>query len=191
MNKALIFKKILLLSTVSVLFTGCPQQQSGGVSPQAMADAIHTVIEADRTAYTKYIINRLTLEEKVIKATEHWQDEKTLLLPAQMFRAGAEIAAESQDKFSYTLLSEWPLNKQNAAKTELEKQGLKEIAETKTNFYGEETFGDKRFFTALYPDLAVSEACVQCHNEHDDTPKTDFKLGDLMGAVVIRIPLDS
>jgi hypothetical protein len=30
---------------------------------------------------------------------------------------------------------------------------------------------------------------VSCHNDHKDTPRTDFKLGDVMGGVVIRVPL--
>ena len=139
-----------------------------------MTDAIHIVIESDRTAYTKYIVNRLAVEENIIKATEHWKDEKTLLLPAQMFRAGAEIAAEKQDKFSYALLSQWAINKKNDPKTEVEKTGLKQITETGKAFYSEETFGDKTYFTAIYPDVAVAEACTKCHNEHKDTPKKDF-----------------
>jgi hypothetical protein len=57
------------------------------------------------------------------------------------------------------------------------------------NFYGEENLGSKHYFTAVYPDIAVAEACVKCHNEHKDSPRRDFKLGDVMGAVVVRIPL--
>ena len=88
-------KTFFLIGLTSLLLTACFEKKPG-VSPQKMADAIHTVIESDRTAYAKYIVNRLVIEENVIKATEHWKDEKTLLLPAQMFLAGAEIAAEQQ-----------------------------------------------------------------------------------------------
>jgi hypothetical protein len=47
--------------------------------------------------------------------------------------------------------------------------------------------GGNKYFTAIYPDPAVSEACVSCHNGHKDSPRDDFKLGDVMGAVIIRI----
>ena len=40
------------------------------------------------------------------------------------------------------------------------------------------------------PDVAVAPVCVSCHNEHPDSPKTDFELGDVMGGVVIRIPME-
>ena len=59
----------------------------------------------------------------------------------------------------------------------------------KAPFYGEETLGGVKYFTAVYADIAVAAACVDCHNEHRETPRTDFKLGDVMGGVVLRIPL--
>jgi hypothetical protein len=165
---------------------------SSGISPQVMADSLHAVMAADRTVYTKKVVNRLVKEEKVIKASEHWKDEKALPLPAQMFRFGAEMVAENGAPFSYSLLSLWPINKQNEPKTEAEKTGLQYIIDNPgQNFYQEEELGGTTYFTAVYPDPAVAPACVDCHNDHKDTPKSDFKIGDVMGGVVIRIPLSS
>ena len=53
----------------------------------------------------------------------------------------------------------------------------------------QEKLGDTKYFTAVYPDYGVAPACVTCHNDHKDSPKHDFKIGDVMGAVVNRIPL--
>jgi hypothetical protein len=161
-----------------------------GISPQLMADALHAVMESDRTVYTKAVVNRLQNEESVIKASEHWKDDKALPLPAQMFRMGAEMVAEKDVGFTYALLSMWPVNKQNKPKTEVEKKGLEYVAQNKgRNHYEEETLGDARYFTAVYADTAVAPACVKCHNEHEDSPRSDFKLGDVMGGVVVRIPV--
>ena len=54
-------------------------------------------------------------------------------------------------------------------------------------FYGSETLGGAEYFTAVYADVAVAEACVNCHNAHTDSPREDFAVGDTMGGVVIRI----
>jgi len=171
-------------------FLGFGEKKSGGLDPKDVADMLHAVMEADRSVYTKMVVQRLTLQDKVITASEHFADEKALPLPAQMFRMGAEAAAEKTAKFSYSLLSLTPINKQNNARTETERKGMEAVAENKTkNFYGEEQLGKKRYFTAVYPDIAVAEACVKCHNDHKDSPRRDFKPGDVMGAVVIRIPL--
>ena len=151
---------------------------------------LHAVMNADRTVYTKQVVNRLAVKEKVIKASEHFADDKALPLPAQMFRFGAELASEKSDKFSYSLLSLWPVNKQNAPRTDIEKKGLKYVADNPgKNYYGTEELGGKKYFTAVYADTGVAQACISCHNSHKDSPRTDFKLGDVMGGVVIRLPM--
>ncbi|KAB2325688.1 DUF3365 domain-containing protein [Betaproteobacteria bacterium SCN1] len=153
-----------------------------------IADALHSIMEADRTVYTKLIVNRLQNQEKVIKASEHWKDDKALVLPAQMFRYGSEAVAEKGAKFSYSLLSLWPVNKQNNAKTPVEKEGLEAVLKGDP-YYKTETLGGKKYFTAIYPDKAVAKACITCHNDHKDSPRKDFKMGDVMGGVVVRLPI--
>ena len=189
--KKVISNVVLGLGASSLLIAcGGGDETKGGISPQTMADSLHMVMASDRTVYTKLIVNRLVKEDKVIKASEHWKDDKALVLPAQMFRYGAEMVAEKGGNFSYSLISEWPINSQNDPKTEIEKVGLKYIAANPgKNYYSEETLGDTKYFTAVYADTGVAPACVSCHNKHKDSPRTDFKLGDVMGGVVIRIPV--
>ncbi|MEW6133104.1 MAG: DUF3365 domain-containing protein [Pseudomonadota bacterium] len=163
--------------------------QAAGWEYKDIADALHSIMEADRTVYTKLIVNRLQNQEKVIKASEHWKDEKALVLPAQMFRYGAEHVAEKGAKFSYSLLSLWPVNKQNNAKTAAEKAGLEAVLKGDP-YYTTETLGGKKYFTAVYPDKAVAKACISCHNDHKDSPRKDFKMGDVMGGVVVRLPMN-
>lgn len=159
-------------------------------SAKQFTDALHLVMSSDRTVYTRLIVNRLQNKEKVIKASEHFEDDKALVLPAQMFRFGAEMVTDKTDEFTYSLLSLWPINKQNAPRSEVEKVGLKHIVDNKgENYYATEELGGKNYFTAIYPDPAVAPACVSCHNDHKDTPKSDFKIGDVMGGVVIRVPI--
>ena len=166
------------------------------ISPRAMADALHLVMDSDRAVYTRKIVNRLAAKHKVIKASEHFEDDKALVLPAQMFRFGSELVAKRAAKlpdvnFSYSLQSLWPVNSQNAPKTEAEKVGLKFVADNKgQNYYTTEELGGVKYFTAVYADTAVAPVCASCHNEHRDSPRTDFKLGDVMGGVVIRIPVE-
>ena len=160
-------------------------------TPKQLADMLHMVMESDRTVYTRVIVNRLTLQDKVITASEHFEDDQALALPAQMFRFGAEMVASKTEDFSYSLQSLWAVNKQNLPRTEAEKAGLAFIADNPgERYYAEEELGGVRYFTAVYPDIAVAPACISCHNDHADSPRRDFELGEVMGGVVLRIPLE-
>lgn len=190
----------LFLAGAVVVATSTPMMAADGdatVSVKAMADALHLVMDSDRTIYTQKIVNRLVKKDKVIKASEHFEDDKALVLPAQMFRFGAELVAKRAEKlpdvnFSYSLQSLWPINKQNAPQTDAEKAGLRYVADNKgKNYYTTEELGGKKYFTAIYADTAVAPVCAACHNAHPDTPRKDFKIGDVMGGVVIRIPVES
>lgn len=196
------FKKTLTSLTVATAIVTATAsvtalaEEEAKVSVKAMADALHLVMDSDRAVYTRKIVNRLAAKEKVIKASEHFDDEKALVLPAQMFRFGAEMVAERAEKlpdvnFSYSLQSLWPVNKQNAPKTEAEKTGLQYVVDNKgENYYTTEELGGQKYFTAVYADTAVAPVCASCHNDHADSPRRDFKIGDVMGGVVIRIPVD-
>jgi hypothetical protein len=182
----------LVLLVLALPLHGCDggSAASGSVSPQTMTDALYAVMSADREVYAQHVVDRLQDKEKVMKASQHFVDDKSLPLPTQMFRMGAEIAEKSNASFTYSLLSPWPINKQNGPKTELEKMGLRTVTETDKNFYTEEILGGKRYFAAFYPDKVVTPACATCHNTHQDSPRRDFKVGDVIGGVVIRVPLD-
>ena len=183
----------------AVLFAGltaCDSKPSDGpdetvgISPSRMADALFAIMAADRTVYSNEVVYRLQDVEEVIKASEHWNNQKALPLPAQMFRMGAGLVAKQTDAFSYALLSKWPINPESVPKTEVEIAGFDSVAKNPSKpFYGRETVNEVEYFTAVYADVAVSPSCVTCHNAHEDSPRTDFKQGDVMGGIVIRIPL--
>ena len=173
-----------------LLLTGCRDRNAGagGSAEQAIADAVYQVLSADRETYAEDVVHRLQNLDKVIKAGEQWKQDKLLPLPAQMFRMGAARVQKRNTGLSYALLSLWPINKQNGPRTDLEKAGLQAVAaQPAQRFSGDEVLGGKHYFVAVYPDKAVSAACVGCHNDHPESPRSDFKVGDVMGAIVIRV----
>ena len=192
------------ITTTAILLSSCGKEEAstatpaGGFTPEQVADTVFTVLAADRKVYAKQIVNRLVNEEKVIKAHENYMDEKTLPLPAQVFRMGAEEVDTVDNKtvdFSYSLQSLWPLNKENAKKqTEKVKEGLKFLVDNpdKKKWTGEEEIAGQKYFIGVYPDVAVAPACFLCHNNHADKEDSfpEFKLNDVMGGVVIRIPVE-
>jgi len=79
---------------------------------------------------------------------------------------------------------------QRGASISVEETGLKVVADDPEEVYsGIIKRGDKRFFKAIYADRAISKACVNCHNGHILSSKRDYKMGDVMGGIIISFPL--
>ena len=158
-------------------------------SPEVVADYIHAVIEADRTLYTTHVVKRMQ-DGGVVIATEGWKKRNALPLPAQMLLMAGRKVEEGGTGLRYRLASLRPIYEENGPAGVFEEAGLKVVAEDPSEVYtGIFTRGDKRFFKAIYADRAVSEACVNCHNAHILSSKRDYKLGDVMGGIIISFPL--
>lgn len=172
------------------------------VSARRAADMVHAALAADRAVYTREVVQRLTAVQRVrvidpqrgevaLEAREDWKSEHGALpLPAQMFRMGAEAVLKQESGLSYLLLSPWPINRQNRARTDVEERALDAITSSRQPLYTTEELAGTSYFVAVYPDVAVSAACVTCHNAHPDSPRHDFAEGDVMGGLVVRFPLD-
>ena len=175
---------------------------SVGIAPEKVVDYIHTVLLADRTAYTKHVVNRLTkLEGKEkpkgvvdAEATEAWKETGGIPLPAQMFRLGSEVALENTNEFTYNLISTWNINDSHKPKSDFEIKAMEAVNETGEPYKDYQEIAGQTYYSALYPDIAVAEACVTCHNTHpvhlERYPDKQFEMNDVMGGVIINLPVD-
>ena len=159
------------------------------ISAEAAADFIHAVVEAHRTIYSTHIVERMQKQGKVV-IEEDWEQNGGLPLPAQFLLYAGGLAAEKGGGVRLRLASLWPINQQNLPTTPFEKDGLLTVAiNPEEPFSSVLSTGRRKIFKAIYADRAVSESCVNCHNSHALSPKKDFKVGDVMGAIIITFPI--
>lgn len=202
------FCGLALVGASAALVVGCggsggkePAAAEGGIAPQEVADMLHAVMAADRKIYVKNVVNRLTKAQELMVSvdgadsfkfhgSEDWETTPgTLPLPAQQFRYGSEEAMANNDNFEYGLISSWPINKKHLPSTDWEKENIVAMEETGDPQYGEEDVDGQKFFVAMYPDRATAKACWDCHNKHADSPRDDFEQDEVMGGIIIRIPI--
>lgn len=161
-----------------------------GIPPEKVADYVHAVLQADRTIYTTHIVNRMQ-EKGIVAAAEHWEQENALPLPAQFLQHSGRLVAESGRGIRYRLIGLSPVYQRNAPATDFERKALETLRRQPDQpVTGLVASGKKQYFQAIYPDRAISTACVTCHNQHPLSPKRDFKLNEVMGGIAITIPLE-
>ncbi|MDH4252256.1 MAG: DUF3365 domain-containing protein [Nitrospira sp.] len=169
--------------------SGVAAAGSASVPIETVVDYIYAVLASDRTFYTVHVVERMQ-QRGVIESSERWRSDPTLPLPAQFVQESSSLAALTGVKVHYRLISLNPINKLSGPATEFEKKGLEAImAEPDRPYKGFVTEGGERRFQALYADRAVSPVCVTCHNAHPQSPKRDYTLNGVLGAVSISIPV--
>jgi hypothetical protein len=165
--------------TVGLIALAVPIVMAAEMSQELTAKYILATAKAFRTVYAKSIIEQA--KKAGVKPAENWsKDDHAIMLPAQFLKAAG---AELKD-FELGLVGLTPIYKANLPKTPAETEALKKLAANPSQ--GIITFVDGNQFKGLAADVAIAKSCVDCHNAHPDSPKKDFKEGDLMGAIVVR-----
>lgn len=154
-----------------------------------VADYLHSVIQADRTFYTTEIVERMQMRGIVV-ASENWREMAKLPLPAQFLMEAGRLISQEGSGLRIRLISNWAINKANRPTSDFEQKGLMEVlANPDSPYTATVTRDGKALFQAIYADKAVSQSCVGCHNAHTDSPRRDFKLRDVIGGLVLTVPL--
>jgi hypothetical protein len=122
-----------------------------------------------------------------LKFDEKWQEPHVAAgpLPALFLREAATALQKTRVPLGLFLGSDYPIAQSNLFTGE-QAQHFKKLRET-----GEPAFfhaADIGRHTAMFADLAVAPGCVSCHNEHPNSPKTDWKPKDIMGATTWSYP---
>ena len=178
----------IMILTLSLTVATSAGAAGDGIPQRQVADMLYELAFANRKVYTRDIVQRLSNEESIVTTSEHYKDEKGLPLPAQMFRFAAEELLDNSDDLWLALRSLDPINPAMGPLTPVEEQGLQHVKDNPTErFYAEENIAGNQSFVAISADVANVEACVTCHNSHPGSPRNDFKLGDVMGGVIIRL----
>ncbi|WP_109831019.1 c-type heme family protein [Reichenbachiella versicolor] len=142
-----------------------------------------------RTLYTKAIVG--AGKKNGLKFHEDWEKDEMEAgpLPALFLRGIAgDIRKKGEVPLGLYLGSDFPIRKSNKFTgkqaelfAEMRKDSLPKF------FYDEEA----QLYTAMFPDFASAAPCVNCHNDHPETMKTDWVLGDIQGATTWTYPSDS
>lgn len=154
------------------------------VSKDLLVRYLLATVQAFRTVYVEFVTERV--ERVDIHPKEDWmKDGHSIMLPFQFVKVAGQEMKTLVKGVDVGLVSLTPLYTSNFPKTETEVEALKKLlADPKLKVV---TFNDGKDFKGLAADFAIEQSCVDCHNHHPNSVKKDFKKGDVMGAIVIRL----
>lgn len=183
----------LLLSIVFVSLFGAALQTYRHsrelVRQAALTEAEHYsgALKAFRTLYTSSVVKKAR-EYGMDITHDHAGNPGAIPLPATLTSDLGRLMAEGRQEVSIRLYSDYPFpwRKDGGPADGFEERALQQLQiDPDTPYYEFESGSVLRYATAdvLRPD------CVDCHNTHPDTPKNDWKVGDVRGVLATSTPL--
>ncbi|MFV1985486.1 MAG: DUF3365 domain-containing protein [Thiohalomonadales bacterium] len=141
-----------------------------------------------RSTYTKEIV--IKGKKSGLKFDEKWQEQGVMAgpLPAQLLRETARNLERRPVRLGLYLGSDFPINEANKF-SGTQYQYFNDIKINKTDrFFNVKEMG---IYVYMSADIAIAQACVNCHNKHKQSPKNDWALNDVMGATTWTYPDDT
>ena len=145
-----------------------------------------------RKLYTSEVADRVAPHG--IEVTHDYANkEGAIPLPATFSMELSERISKQSTGMQARLYSDFPFpwRKDGGPRDDFEREAIRQLRQFPDQpFYRFEDFQGRQSLRYAVADR-MEAGCVSCHNTHPDSPKTNWKLGDVRGVLEIIRPLDS
>jgi len=142
-----------------------------------------------RKYYVENVLSKVVKGSDIKPAINHKGVEGTIPLPATLIHDLSKLS--TGEGMQINLYSAYPFPNRQSRKLDEFQQAAWEFAQRSEGIYSQKVMinGQQHIRVAL-ADKMVADACVSCHNSHPDTPKNDWKLGDVRGILEITTNIE-
>lgn len=154
---------------------------------------IASLVDNIRAYYSQNIVSNVQEGEGKVVLSERYHDLKGgIPIPATLsIELGAIFdATHSDGRINYAFTSKYPFNnrKEERALDAFQQDSIQVFEKDPTlRFYEEYSqIGQDEIFRLATP-VRMKESCVTCHNAHPDSPKKNWKVGDLRGIQEVSV----
>ena len=191
-QRSLIWQIALPVPIVLIVFLAAgwffiPRAINANVEQAAIDTAVLTVNQYKkiRGYYTKNVVKKALANGGVRPSINHANEPDGIPLPATFIH---DISALLKDEaISLNLFSAFPFPNRGSRQLDDFQQTAWAFLEQNPDeiFSRREEHDGVPVVRVAVADRMVAEGCVNCHNSHPDSPKTDWKLGDVRGILEI------
>ena len=150
-----------------------------------LAGVASTQILADRAYYSNKVAAKIQRNNLGIGVSaNHHSNPNKIPLPATFVQ---EVSASLDETtgYKYRLASKWNINPGKGLKTDFERRAWNELKSNPgTPYFEIASSGNGAILHYATADRGLA-GCVPCHNQHPESPKQDYIVGELMGILAV------
>ena len=158
------------------------------------AGDVNSVISGVRGYYAANVVDRLlSAPGSTTKVLPNYADVPGAIpLPATLSLELGRVVGEQQHDFGYRFVSDFPFNGRPAHQLDgFERDALARLRADPGAGPMEVSKVSGRDRVRIATPIVMQSACVACHNSHPDSPKRDWRVGDVRGIqeIVVSEPI--
>ncbi len=182
---------IILISTVLYYFSDILRQNT---IETATTDAKSTLSQMvlQRQLYTESVVKKIkSVVPDAQFSTDHSNNDEAFPPPATLLHELSKLLSE-QEGVTFKLYSPYPFaNRADRTLTPFQQKAWDFFKNNPQEefFITTERQNGMEVLRVAEADYMVSTGCTSCHNSHPDSPKTDWKVGDLRGILEVTTPI--
>ena len=153
------------------------------------ASDLNSLISGVRGYYSKSVVGRILAAPGSTIVTHNYEDiPGAIPIPATMSLELGRVIADQQKNITYRFISDYPFknraphtfdNFESMALKKLRADPRQEVTEVSRHLFSDRV--------RLVAPVIMSSTCVNCHNTHPESPKRDWKVGDVRGIQEVSI----
>src|SRR6516164_3400037 len=150
---------------------------------------LNSVISSVRAYYGANVVGRVLASPGTTKVVHNYQDiPGAIPIPATLSLELGKVISEQQNNIIYRFVSDYPFKNrpphaldpfETDALTALRQDSNQQLAQVSATMFSDQV--------RLIAPVIMGQACVNCHNSHPESPKTDWKVGDVRGIQEVAI----
>ena len=154
------------------------------------ASDLNSVISSVRSYYATNVVGRILAAPGVAtKVVHNYEDiPGAIPIPATLSLELGRVISERQHNITYRFVSDYPFTNRAAHPLDqFETDSLHQLRENPNQVL---TLNSSSLFVdrvRLVAPVVMAAACVACHNSHPESPKRDWKVGDIRGFQEVTI----
>ena len=149
------------------------------------AEQIAHQFKTIRSYYTKSVVKKAVANGALKPSFNHSNEKNGIPLPATLIHDLSELLNEENTTIALYSQFPFPIRRDRELDT-FQQQAWEALSKNPERpFVLQETHDGQEVIRVAVADRMVADACVNCHNSHPNSPKTDWQLGDVRGVLEI------
>jgi len=153
------------------------------------AQDLNSLISSVRAYYASNVVGRVLAHPDNVQVVHDYESTPGAIpIPATLSLELGKVIGAQQSNISYRFVSDYPFKSRAPHQLDaFERDALARLRnDASENVVGAST-GLLSDSVRLVAPVVMGQACVACHNSHPDSPKRDWKVGDVRGIQEVAI----